>query len=452
MPRSRARPVGCETIGGVSVISVPSQRLHRVAVLSVHTSPLDQPGQGDSGGLNVYVVELSRRLAEAGVQVEIFTRSTSPYEPDTVQLAPGVLVRSLRAGPEVPIDKADLPAHLCALTTALLRAESGHGDRYFDLIHSHYWLSGQVGAVASDRWNVPLIHSMHTMALVKNAQLAAGDVPEPQLRIVGEEQVVASADRLIANTVDEADDLIDLYGADPDRVDVVHPGVDLATFHPGDQAADRDLLGIDHSTRLLLFVGRIQPLKAPDVFIRSVAELVALRSGGNDRRPVRAVLCGGPSGPDGDRIADLRQLAKDLGVADVVRFEPPTSRERLAAWYRAADLVCVPSHSESFGLVAVEAQACGTAVVAADVGGLRTCLDDGETGVLIPSHDPSRWAMELDRLLTDDQLRAEMGRAAAVRAQSFSWSATAGATLRIYRDAVRARAVRDAQGDHASSA
>ncbi len=437
-------------------------------MLSVHTSPLEQPGQGDSGGLNVYVVELSRRLAESGVAVEIFTRSTSPYAPTTVELAPGVIVRSLHAGPQAPIDKADLPAHLCAFTTALLRAEAEHRGRYFDLVHSHYWLSGQVGTVASDRWNVPLIHSMHTMALVKNGQLAAGDTPEPQLRIVGEEQVVASADRLIANTDDEAEDLIELYGAEPSRVDVVHPGVDLGVFHPGDRSADRHRLGIPQSAQVLLFVGRIQPLKAPDVFIRSVAALVALRNGmgyetgretrkhkgarsGRDRQ-LRAVLCGGASGPDSNQIPELRALAAELGVGDVVSFEPPTTRERLASWYRAADLMCVPSHSESFGLVAVEAQACGTPVVAADVGGLRTCLADGETGVLIPSHDPDRWARALDDLLTNDVLRMAMGQAAAKRAESFSWSATAGATLRIYRDAVRERALGSGGVDRASTA
>lgn len=438
------------------MVGVPSQQLKRVAVLSVHTSPLEQPGQGDSGGLNVYVVELSRRLAESGVAVEIFTRSTSPYAPTTVELAPGVTVRSLRAGPQAPIDKADLPAHLCAFTTALLRAEAEHRGRYFDLVHSHYWLSGQVGTVASDRWNVPLIHSMHTMALVKNEQLAAGDTPEPQLRIVGEEQVVNSADRLIANTRDEADDLIELYGAEPSRVDVVHPGVDLGVFHPGDRNADRRLLGVSPSAQVLLFVGRIQPLKAPDVFIRSVAALVALRNGtGNGRGrdvELRAVLCGGPSGPDSDQIPELRALAADLGVADVVSFEPPTTRQRLASWYRAADLMCVPSHSESFGLVAVEAQACGTPVVAADVGGLRTCLADGETGVLIPSHDPNRWAGVLDDLLSNPGLREGMGYAAAKRAESFSWSATAGATLRIYRDAVRERAFGASAADRASTA
>lgn len=449
--------------------SVPSPHVKRVAVLSVHTSPLEQPGQGDSGGLNVYVVELSKRLADAGVQVEIFTRSTQPKLPATTQLAPGVLVRSLRAGPQTAIDKADLPAHLCAFTTALLRAEAEHRGRYFDLVHSHYWLSGQVGTVASDRWNVPLIHSMHTMALVKNLQLARGDTAEPQLRIVGEEQVVASADRLVANTRDEADDLIELYGAEPGRVDVVHPGVDLGVFHPGERNVDRELLGIPRSAQLLLFVGRIQPLKAPDVFIRAVAALVASRRGahsghgGNGAhrahgeraehpRELRAVLCGGASGPHSNQIRELRALACDLGVGDVVQFEPPTTRERLASWYRAADLLCVPSHSESFGLVAVEAQACGTPVVAADVGGLRTCLADGDTGVLIPSHDQHRWARVLSDLLADDGLRATMGANAARRAESFSWSATAGATLRIYGDAIRERALRAAGAERASSA
>src|SRR3954470_14041204 len=199
----------------------------RVATLSVHTSPLEQPGTGDAGGMNVYIVEVAERLARAGVEVEIFTRATSKGLPPTVEMAPGVLVRHVIAGPFEGLAKEDLPAQLCAFTNGVLRAEATREPGYYDLVHSHYWLSGQVGWLAAERWGVPLVHSMHTMAKVKNLDLAEGDVPEPLRRIVGEQQVVDAADRLIANTGQEARDLVDLYGASADQVLTVAPGVDL---------------------------------------------------------------------------------------------------------------------------------------------------------------------------------------------------------------------------------
>jgi len=211
----------------------------RIAVLSVHTSPLDQPGTGDAGGMNVYIVETARRLAESGIEVEIFTRSTSSALPAAVEMSPGVTVRHVTAGPFEGLLKQDLPGQLCAVTAGVMRAEAARPEGWFDLIHSHYWLSGQVGWLSSERWNVPLVHSMHTMAKVKNLDLAEGDAPEPAMRVIGEEQVVAAADRLIANTDDEAHQLVDLYGADPHAVDVVHPGVDLGVFTPGSRGEAR---------------------------------------------------------------------------------------------------------------------------------------------------------------------------------------------------------------------
>ena len=240
-------------------------RPRRVAVVSLHTSPLDQPGTGDAGGMNVYILETSKRLAAAGVEVEIFTRAVSSHLPPTVEVDPGVTVTHLRAGPFEELRKEDLPAQMCAFSAGLLRTEAGRPEGWFDLIHSHYWLSGQVGWLASERWDVPLVHSMHTMAKVKNLELADGDRAEPLVRIIGEDQVVENSSRLIANTGEEARQFIDLYGADPTAVDVVHPGVDLQTFIPGDQSAARDALGLARDAHVLLFVGRIQPLKSPDV-------------------------------------------------------------------------------------------------------------------------------------------------------------------------------------------
>jgi D-inositol-3-phosphate glycosyltransferase len=417
-------------------MGVRAPRLRRVAMISVHTSPLEQPGTGDAGGLNVYVVETAKRLAERGIEVEVFTRATSGDLPPTDWLAPGVLVRHVVAGPFSGLSKNDLPGQLCAFAAGVLRTEAEQEPGWYDLVHSHYWLSGQVGWLAADRWNVPLVHTMHTMAKVKNLSLALGDTPEPPVRVIGEEQVVAAADRLVANTDDEARDLIDLYDADPQRVAVVPPGVDLRTFGPGGPGAKRAArrsLGVPQDADVLLFVGRIQPLKAPDVLLRAVERMLADKPGRRDRLVVSVV--GGPSGNGLERPEELQKLAGELGISDVVTFHPPAGRPLLADWYRAADLVAVPSFSESFGLVAVEAQACGTPVVAADVGGLRTVVRDGDTGLLVPGHDPALWGTTLARLLDAPAARDRMAAAACDHARRFSWDATVDATLGVYRAA-----------------
>jgi D-inositol-3-phosphate glycosyltransferase len=391
----------------------------RIAMLSVHTSPLEQPGTGDAGGMNVYVAETARRLAERGTEVEIFTRATSGTSLGTVELAPGVLVRHVVAGPFEGLSKNDLPGQLCAFASGVLRVEAQHEAGWYDLVHSHYWLSGQVGWLTADRWHVPLVHSMHTMAKVKNRMLAEGDTPEPRGRVIGEEQVVVAADQLVANTDREARELVDLYAADPGRVCVVPPGVDLDVFAPracGGRLAARRRLGLPLDGDVLLFVGRIQPLKAPDVLV-----------------------LGGPSGTGLEKPRALQDLAASLGVADVVSFRPPTHRVELADWYRAADVVAVPSHSESFGLVAVEAQACGTPVVAARVGGLPTAVTDGVTGVLVDGHDPKDWARVLVGLLDEPLRRRRMGAAAAVAATRYGWDSTVDALLGVYGDALADR-------------
>jgi D-inositol-3-phosphate glycosyltransferase len=409
----------------------------RVAMLSVHTSPLDQPGTGDAGGMNVYVTELARRLADLDVAVEVFTRATSSDLPDLVEVAPGVSVRHVAAGPYEGLAKEDLPGQLCTFARDLLRVEAQHDLGWYDAIHSHYWLSGQVGALAADRWGVPLVHSMHTMAKVKNTALAIGDRPEPWGRVVGEEQVVESADQLIANTDDEAAQLVRLYGADPARVHVIHPGVDLNVFRPADPADARRELGLPPDAVVLMFAGRIQPLKAPDVLLRAVAVLLEGDPGLRSRLVVPVV--GGPSGSGLDEPTSLVDLARSLGVADVTRFVPPVSQHQLARWYAAATVVCVPSYSESFGLVAVEAQACGTPVVAAAVGGLTTAVDHGRTGLLVAGHDPGDYARAIELLLGDRRHSRRMSKAAVQHARSFGWQRTAEETLRVYEQAVLSR-------------
>ena len=409
--------------------------LERLAMISLHTSPLDQPGTGDAGGMNVYVIELAKRLARRGVEVDIFTRATSSSLEPVVTAADGVTVRHIHAGPFEGMTKNELPAQLCVFAREVLRAEAYNPVGHYDVVHSHYWLSGQVGALARDRWGVPLIHSMHTMAKVKNDALADDDVPEPVARVIGEEQVVEAADMLIASTDLEAKQLIELYDADPARVEVVHPGVDLDLFRPVPRAAARAALGLPEDADVLLFAGRIQPLKAPDVLLRAVAALL-------EREPERRArtvvpIVGGPSGTGLDKPQALADLATHLGITDVVRFVPPVSQTELAQWYAAATLVAVPSYNESFGLVAVEAAATGTPVVAAAVGGLTTAVRDGESGLLVEGHRTEDWAQALHRVLTDDVLRARLEAGARPQAELFSWDATAEATLRVYE---RARA------------
>ncbi|GAA1945610.1 D-inositol-3-phosphate glycosyltransferase [Nocardioides panacihumi] len=409
------------------------ETIRRLAMISLHTSPLDQPGTGDAGGMNVYVLELAKQLVGQGVEVDVFTRATSSRLPQVVDAQDGVRVHHVHAGPFEGLTKGELPGQLCTFAREVLRAEAAHPLGYYDVVHSHYWLSGQVGALARDRWGVPLVHSMHTMAKVKNDALAEGDTPEPVARVIGEEQVVEAADVLVANTDLEARQLIDLYDAAPSRVQVVHPGVDLSLFRPLDKHSARAALGLPQDAAVLLFAGRIQPLKAPDVLLRAVAVLLHRLPALRGRLVVPVV--GGPSGSGLDRPESLAALAAELDISDVVRFVPPVSQAELAQWYAAATLVAVPSYNESFGLVAIEAQATGTPVVAAAVGGLTTAVRHGESGLLVDGHDPERWAEALARVVLDEQLRITLEAGALEQARSFSWEMTAARTLEVYENA-----------------
>ncbi|GAB2908159.1 D-inositol-3-phosphate glycosyltransferase [Streptomyces mayteni] len=418
--------------------------VRRVAMFSVHTSPLDQPGTGDAGGMNVYIVELSRQLAALGTEVEVFTRATAGGLPPTVELAPGVLVRHVEAGPYEGLSKEELPAQLCAFTHGVMQIWAGQPPGYFDLAHSHYWLSGHVGWLAAERWGVPFVHTMHTMAKVKNAALATGDTPEPAARVIGETQIVRAADRLIANTAGEATELVGHYEADPLRTAVVHPGVNLATFRPGDgRAAARARLGLPAGALIPLFAGRIQPLKGPDILLQAIRELIDAQPA--LRRRLLVPVVGGPSGTGLARPERMQKLAARLGIGELVRFRPPVSQSELADWYRAADVLVMPSYSESFGLVAAEAQACGTPVVAAAVGGLPVVVRDGVTGYLIEGHDPVHYATALRRF-ADPAHAGRLGEAAAGHARRFGWEATAAGTLDVYRGAVEARRFRVGPG------
>jgi len=421
---------------------VPRRSPRRIATISVHTSPLDQPGTGDAGGLNVYVVEVAKRLAARGVEVEVFTRAVSRDAPPVTELAPGVLVRHVIAGPFEELDKADLPAQLCPFTLEVLRAEAAYAPGRYDLIHAHYWLSGQVGAVAKERWGVPLVQSMHTLGKVKNAALAAGDAAEPEVRIRGEAEVIAAADRLVASTTAEADELVGLYGADAAKIKTVIPGVDPSVFQPGSQLAARRRLGLRHDAVVLMFAGRVQPLKAPHVVLHAAARLMQDDPRLADRLVVAFV--GGPSGAGRADPDQLVELAASLGISDVLRLEPPCPQPELADWYRAATAVLVPSYSESFGLVAVEAQACGTPVVAAAVGGLRTAVRDGVSGVLVAGHDPADYARALRDLIGSPARLASRATGAIAHASRFNWTNAVDELMTVYTGAMNDVAAVDA--------
>lgn len=423
--------------------TVPQRVPRRIATLSVHTSPLDQPGTGDAGGMNVYVAEVARRLAARGIEVEIFTRAVSRDTPPLVEFAPGVLVRSVVAGPFEELDKTELPAQVCPFTLEVLRAEAEAEPGKYDLVHAHYWLSGKAGTAVKERWGVPLVQSMHTLGKVKNASLATGDTAEPDERIQGEHEVVAAADRLIANTSEEARQLTELYGADPAKIRTVSPGADLGIFSRGAHGSRmaRQRLGIAQDAVVLMFAGRVQPLKGPDIVLKAAAKLLEDNPDLEDK--LQVVLVGGPSGrPDRADPDRMRELAAALDIDRIVRFEAPCPQSELAEWYRAATVVLAPSRSESFGLVALEAQACGTPVLAARVGGLRTAVRDGFSGVLIDGHDPQVWARTVQNLIARPRRLEELSEGAVRHASAFGWSATVDRLAAVYTGAMEEDATR----------
>ena len=408
-------------------------QVKRVAMLSLHTSPLEQPGSGDAGGMNVYVRSVALELARSGTEVDIFTRATDPQQSANLELAPGVTVRHVKAGPLHKVPKEQLP--YLDLASAVLEAQPFLLDGAFDVVHSHYWVSGTAGLAVARQWDLPLVHTMHTMARVKNLQAQPGETPEPQIRIDGEQQIVRGASRLIANTSTEAAELETLYGADPDAVDVVAPGVDLSVFsprgRPGVQAGQGFLPGVFH----VVFAGRIQRMKGPQVLVEAAAELRRRRPD----IPLRISILGAGSGAS---VLDLAPLVRRHGLQDTVSLRPPAEPRQLADWFRAADVVAVPSFSESFGLVALEAQACGTPVLAANVGGLPMAVRNGRSGVLVDGHAPARWAAELEALYDGADRRRTLGEGAAAHAQAFGWRRTAMLTAESYREAAEHHASR----------
>ena len=411
--------------------------MRRLAVLSFHTSPLVQPGVGDSGGMNVYVRELVSALAQAGVACDVYTRAWAPGLPAEVQVEPGFRVVHVAAGPAGEVAKEDLPELVPAFAEGVIEAIRSRGDT--DAVHANYWLSGVAGHAVKHALDLPLVSTFHTLARVK----VEADEAESAERVRAETDVIRCSDAILANCDEEADDLRRHYDAPAERIEIVAPGVDPAFFSPGDRDGARAALGwagahsrmsaeggrnaVQHP--VLLFVGRIQPLKGLDVAVAALAQL--------EHEDAELVVVGGPSGRSGpDELARVHALARDLGVRDRIRFVPPQPHHLLSTWYRAADVVLVPSRSESFGLVALEAAACGAPVVASDVGGLRTIVEDGRTGFLVEPRDPASFACATDKVLADPALAAALGAAGAQRARQFTWSTAAARLRRLYADLV----------------
>jgi len=391
----------------------------RLAVLSLHSSPLVQPGVGDSGGMNVYVRELAASLAQAGVDTTVYVRRWADGLADEVPVEPGFRVRHVDAGPP-GLPKEALPGVLDAFTEGV----AAHLDRRpADLLHANYWLSGVVGHRLKHRLDLPLVSTFHTLGLVKTA---GGDA-EPGGRSAAEAEIIGCSDLILANSAEERSQLVRLYDAAADRIEIVPPGVEHAFFAPGDRGGARRAVDLPAAAPVLLFVGRIQPLKGLQVAVGCLAA--------SSHPDARLVVIGGPSGTDGEaELARVLALADSLGVRSRLHLVDPQPHHLLSTWYRAADVVVVPSRSESFGLVALEAAACGIPVVAAAVGGLRTLVDHGVTGLLVERRDPADFAAAVDTVLGDPLLAARLGTAAAERARGYTWSTAAARLRRIFAD------------------
>ena len=398
-----------------------------IAFLSMHTSPLLQPGSGDAGGMNVYLDELSRTMAVRGVRADVYTRRTDPDDPDVVDVIPGYRVFHIDAGAATALPVSALPKHVRLFARQVEAMLRPHPPQ---ILHSHYWLSGWAGLLVKRSLGIPLANSFHTLGRVKDESRRPDEPPESLLRIAAEHEVIEGSDCVMASTPSEAQELLEFYGADPNRLCTSPPGVDHRLFRPGSKARARQRLGLGEGP-VVLYVGRIQPLKGVDVAVEAMAAIVARH------KDSTLMVVGGPSGPRGlAEMTALRRRAVDLGLAGKIRFVGPVPHGLVAEMYRAADVVMVPSRSESFGLVAAEAQACGTPVVATRIGGLTDVVDDGASGFLIDGWDPVHHAEAVLRFLDNPELAAKMGAAAVRWSKRFSWDATFRRYIELYKGAL----------------
>jgi D-inositol-3-phosphate glycosyltransferase len=398
--------------------------MRRVAMISYHTSPLAPLGGRDTGGMNVYVRQLSRELGQRGFQVDVFTRRQDASRPQVVAAGENVRVVNLNAGPPRPVEKARLHQHLAEFEENLVRfAALGGQEPAYDLLHSHYWLSGWAALRLQERWGVPHVTMFHTLGEVKNrARVTEHEAP---LRIRVERRLAQEADRIVCASEHEKHLLTRLYDAGPGRVAVVPCGVDLDLFRPQDKGAARQALGLSDE-RIILFVGRIEPLKGIDILINAVAQL-------EEGADFHVLIVGGDKRSQ-RQVSHLQELASGLGIGERVCFLGAVDHEKLPLYYNAADVCVVPSYYESFGLVALEAMACGTPVVASRVGGLTGTVKDGETGYLISWRCPEPFAERLELLLGNETLRRRFGESAREVVERYRWTNVAEAVVGLYEE------------------
>ena len=406
--------------------------IDRVAFLSMHTSPLDRPGEGDAGGMNVYIDELAGSLSRRGIGVTVFTRRTHSAQTEVTTTPAGYEVVQVQAGPTAPVPLADQVEWVGDFADRVTKAvvDPTTGEMQFDLIHSHYWLSGWTGLLVKEATGLPLANSFHTLGRIKDATRRPGQPGEPLNRIAAEREGIAHADCVIASTEYESWELIDLYGADPGRVCVNPPGIDLTLFKPGDRQAARRALGLD-DVPTVLFVGRIQALKGLDVAVEAFKTV-------NDYLPdAQMLVVGGPSGPSGvEEELHIRRLARNMGLGECLVWCGVLPHRRLPAYYQAADVLIVPSRSESFGLVAAEAQGVGLPVVAANVGGLRYVVKEGVSGFLVDGWDPPDYAKAVLKVLEGGAERDRLVEGALESGRRFGWETATGRLMELYRGIV----------------
>jgi len=408
----------------------------RIAQLSVHTCPLATLGGKETGGMNVYVRDLSRELIRRGHHVDVYTRSQDPSVPYISHaLGRGGRVIHVPAGPEQPYPKYQVYDHLPEFVAGVLAQAEADGVTY-DLIHSHYWLSGWAARELRERWNVPIVHMFHTLGRMKDRVARDPRALEPPRRIRVEEEIVCFADRLVAATPVEEGQLVELYGADPARIRVVPPGVDLERFHPIPPGQAKERVGLNPTCRVILFVGRIEPLKGIDTLLWAIS-LIARRHPELTCGMCVPIIGGNPySIRDNDEMVRLQALREGLGIEEVVTFLGAQDQDILQYYYAAAEMVVMPSDYESFGMVALEAMACGTPVIASNVGGLSHLVRHGRTGYRVPPRDPGALAEKIVRLLTDEGLRRRMGQRAACWAEGYGWPLIADQIEAVYGEAL----------------
>jgi len=408
------------------------QTIRRVAMLSMHTCPLANLGGRDTGGMNVYVRELSRELARRSIDVDVFTCLRYPGAPVIVQDIPHMRVIHVPAGPLGPVSRGVLYEHVPDFVSNIERFAGEEGLQY-DLIHAHYWLSGLAGLLLRRDWNVPLITMFHTLARVKSEHMQALASSDDVLRGYSEQRVMTGSDRIVAANTTEREHMVKHYQVAPSKITISPLGVDPVLFAPQDQQRCKEQLGLGNK-KVVFSLGRFEPLKGLDIFLKAAGRLVHDYGWSKDQLCV--IVGGGPS-EETDVISveerdRLHALAADLGIADAVRFVGPLDQQRLPAYYGAADVCVVPSHYESFGLVAIEAMACGTPVVATNVGGLALTVQDGENGFLAAVRDDRSFAEQINRILVNPALQQRLGKQAAISARQYRWSAVAARILDIY--------------------